>query len=118
MYETLNDIQSDLPRNNMNTDQQLIFDAMKVVAGESMQLASVDMLRALLEERTDLIDALNMAHDGLADAVGMDEEWRKAAYLTVKEHVHGFEWLKRADPNWAEKVLGIHGFMEKMRKVV
>lgn len=101
MYETLNHITGDF----MTEDQKLIFTAMQIVAGESIQMATNDMLRALLQERTDLIDALNIAHDGLADAVGMDEEWRKAAFLTTKENLHQHEWLEREDPKWAEKVL-------------
>jgi hypothetical protein len=90
--------------------KELIHEAVQIVSGESMKLATKDHLRALLEERTNLVAGLSIAVDALDDVTSC-YEWspRHQMGMAGKEEVEivrkEAEFLKRLDPNWELKVL-------------
>ena len=95
----------------MDKDQELMLQAFRIVSGESMLLPSIDMLRALLRERTDLVAALQLAKEGLEDAVHLqDTEIMSnfmflAIYYDTIASLHKTRWLNREDDEWEKKVL-------------
>lgn len=103
----------------MTKDQQLIFEAMQIVVGESIMLPSKDHLRALLEERTNLIENLARHSDALVDAAVLPQQDVSLLALEARDDLHVAEWLEREDAKWAEKVIssGVEEREKELRKV-
>lgn len=102
------------PKEAMLPDDQmkeLIFEAMQIIAGDTMKLATNAHLKALLEERTNLVAALACAKDGLVDAIdalyGQDKKMALAYLKDMQAQLLDAEFLERREKDWVRKVL--HG---------
>lgn len=91
--------------------KELIYEAMQIVAGESMMRATNDHLKALLEERTNIIASLYQTKDGLINACdalyGQDKKMAIAFLKDAQAQLQESGFLEIRDPDWVNKVL--HG---------
>lgn len=95
-----------LPDNQM---KDLIYEAMKIVAGDTMKLPTKAHLKALLEERSNHVAALAQAKDGLVNAAdalyGNDKEMAIAHMRDVHAQLQESEFLEKREAKWVRKVL-------------
>jgi len=91
--------------------KELIYEAMRIVSGDTMKLATKWHLKALLEERTNLVAALAQAKDGLVNAAdalsGGDKDMAIAHFRDVHAQLLESSFLEKRESDWVRKVL--HG---------
>jgi hypothetical protein len=89
-------------------DKDLIFEAMQIVSGETMKQATNAHLKALLGERSNLIAALWVAHDGLVNAseslTGHAQTMTRAILHDTRKQLDESGFLEKMEPKWVEKI--------------
>jgi hypothetical protein len=89
--------------------KDLIYESMRIVAGDTMKLATNLHLKALLEERSNLVAALAQAKDGLANAAdalsGNDKDMAIAHFRDVHAQLRETDFLEKREAHWVRKVL-------------
>lgn len=95
----------------MNDDRmkELIFESMQIISGETIKLATNAHLKALLEERTNLVAIMAQTKDGLVSAIeclyGHEKEMALAHLRDLQSVIQDSDFLENLDKRWVEKVL-------------
>lgn len=100
----------------LTEDQQLIYEAMLIVAGESDKSIGIEHARAMFGERSDLVSELAKARDTLSDAVQGDTKWARITYRDVDDSLRQFEFLEHIDPKWVQKLTPIEVVEKRLRE--